>query len=161
MRTTFLKTLSLKSLIALCCIAAIGLLASCSKDKDKPETPDGKTAKFTVTIQGDINPDDVSMSFVFVGVTNNNDKTLWKLNGATQNNEQGVSLDENNFTGSTKTYVIESVRSLDVVKATIQCFNFGQPYKVSFKAEINGKVITDDKDVTVQEGKDYTHAFDY
>lgn len=150
-----------KQLLSLAFILSATLLFSCKKDSDSPENPSGsgKNVKFTITVNG-ITGEDYA-SFVLVGADYKNSKTVWKVNGVTKNNETAVSLGKDDFTGTTKTYVIESVIPLDVVTTSIQCINFGGAYTMSYKAEVNGKVVTDDQNVTVDVNKDYTHKYDY
>lgn len=152
-----MKNLKTPLMIALCA----SLFFSCSKKNETPQNSNGKNVKLTFTVTG-VNKAEVdAVSFIAVGVDNNNDKTVWKVNGVNKNNEQAISLDENSFTGNTKTYVLESITPLDVINVSIQCINFGTDFKVSYKAEINGKVENSDQDVTVAENKDYTHTFSY
>ncbi|MET4082331.1 hypothetical protein ABIB40_002289 [Pedobacter sp. UYP30] len=137
------------------------LFFSCKKKEEAPKTESGKNVKLTFTVTG-VNPAEVdAVSFTAVGLNNANAKTVWKVNGAVKNNEQAISLGENDFTGTTKTYVVESTTPLDVIDVSIQCINFGSNFKVSYKAEIDGKVVNSDQDVTVALNKDYTHQFTY
>ncbi|MCZ4243514.1 hypothetical protein [Pedobacter punctiformis] len=147
-------------LLSLSLILFVTLLFSCKKDSNDSPGTTGKNVKFTITVNGVSGADDYA-SFVIVGADLKNTKTLWKVNGVTKNNETSVSLGEDDFTGSTKTYVVESVTPLDVVGTSIQCLNFNGPYTISYKAEVNGKVITNDQNVTVDVNKDYTHRYDY
>ncbi|MEH3115085.1 hypothetical protein [Pedobacter terrae] len=136
------------------------LLFSCKKDSDATPSKSGKTAKFTITANG-VNATDDYVSFVIVGGDTKGTKTIWKVNGVTRNNEAAISLGKDDFTGSTKTYVIETVLPVDVISASAQCINFNASYQISYKAEIDGKVVTNDDGVIVDVNKDYTHQFDY
>lgn len=139
------------------------VLFSCKKNDDgSPANPDLKNMKFTVTVDGVEDQDYVS--FVFVGADANNANTVWKVNGVTKNNETAISLGENDFMGGTKTYVIESTTPLRLVATSQQCLNPGAnnpPFKISFKAEVNGKVVTNDENFVVTSTTDYTHKYDY
>lgn len=154
-----------KLLLVLLPILTLSLVFSCSNDDDDYDDTidqDRKNMKFTVTVDGVDEQDYVS--FVFVGADLNNSNTVWKVNGATQNNETAISLDKNDFIGSTKTYVIESTTPLRLVTTSSQCLNPGAnnpSFKVSFKAEVNGKVVTNDENFTVTSTSDYTHKYDY
>ncbi|QDW26855.1 hypothetical protein FFJ24_019310 [Pedobacter sp. KBS0701] len=141
-------------------VLVLALLFSCKKDSETTPAANGKTAKFTITANG-VNSSDDYVSFVIVGGDTKGTKTIWKVNGVTRNNEAAISLGKDDFTGSTKTYVIETVLPVDVITAGVQCINFNASYQISYKAEINGKVITNDDGVTVDVNKDYTHQFDY
>ncbi|MGN8059622.1 hypothetical protein ACTJKN_25310 [Pedobacter sp. 22163] len=136
------------------------LLFSCKKDSEGTPATSGKTAKFTITANG-VNSSDDYVSFVIVGGDTKGTKTIWKVNGVTRNNEAAISLGKDDFTGSTKTYVIETVLPVDVITTSVQCINFNASYQISYKAEIDGKVITNDDGVTIDVNKDYTHQFDY
>ncbi|MCC8407825.1 hypothetical protein LJ707_02720 [Mucilaginibacter sp. UR6-1] len=148
---------------ALSCIILFAGLSSCGKKDSDESTPASgdRTAKFTVTVTGA--PESAYVSFVMVGLTNNpSESTVWKVNGTVQNNESAVSLGENNFSGNTKTYVIESIKPLSNISVGIQCLSPGNAaYKVSYKAEIDGKVKEDIKDFTVTQNADFTHDYTY
>lgn len=150
-----------KNILAIVLVAVLSLSLSCKKKDEGPEPASGKNVKLTITINGAIDPDFIS--FVAVGGTYSNpqNSTVWKLNSATQNNQQGVALDRDDFTSGTTTHVIESVAPLDIVNVGIQCLAFNHTYTVSYKAEINGKVITNDENVTVAENKDYSKDYSY
>jgi hypothetical protein len=141
-------------------VLVLALLFSCKKDSETTPATSGKTAKFTITANG-VNSSDDYVSFVIVGGDTKGTKTIWKVNGVARNNEVAISLGKDDFTGSTKTYVIETVLPVDVITTSVQCINFNASYQISYKAEIDGKVITNDDGVTVDVNKDYTHQFDY
>lgn len=141
--------------------AAICLLLSCSKDSTKvPGAPTGKAAKFTITVNGALHSD--YLTFVFAGVSSTSNTTVWKVNGVTQNNQQGITLDQDDFTGNVTTYVVETVMPVEAIAASIQCLAYGdRNYTVSYKAEIDGVVKNNDENITVAEHQDYTHQFSY
>ena len=144
-------------------LIVLTLLFSCKKDDaGTPTDTDGKNFKFTITVNGVEDQDYVS--FVFVGATLDNAKTIWKVNGVTKSNETAISLGKNDFLGDTKTYIIESATPLRLVTTSQQCLNPGATnpsYKVSFKAEVNGEVVTNDQNFNVTSTTDYTHKYDY
>lgn len=153
-----------KLLLVLLPVLILSLVFSCSNDDDDYDDGDQnkKNMKFTVTVDGVEEQDYVS--FIFVGADQNNSNTVWKINGVTQNNETAISLGENDFLGGTKTYVIESTTPLRLATTSMQCLNPGADnpsFKVSFKAEVNGKVVTNDENFTVTSTSDYTHKYDY
>lgn len=152
-----------KVLFAILPLLTLTVLSSCKKDSnDTPGDSENKNFKFTVTVDGVEDQDYVS--FVFVGATLDNAKTIWKVNGVAKNNETGISLGKNDFLGATKTYVIESTIPLRLVTTSQQCLNPGAnnpPFKISFKAEVNGAVVTNDQNITVTSTADYTHKYDY
>lgn len=136
---------------------------SCSKKSNDPVTPvtKGKTAKFTITVKGA--PSSAYISFVMVGAAMDvSNSTVWKVNGVTQSNEQGVSLGLNQFSGNTQTYVVESVAPLQVISVGIQCLSPANvSYTISYKAEINGEVKSDNQNVAVTKTADFTHDYTY
>lgn len=144
-------------------VLMLTLLFSCKKDNDgSPSNSESKNFKFTVTAEGVGDQDYVS--FVFVGATLDNANTIWKVNGVTRNNETAISLGKNDFMGATKTYVIESTTPLRLVTTSQQCLNPGAnnpSFTVSFKAEVNGEVLTNDQNVVVTANSDYSHKYDY
>lgn len=135
-------------------------LSSCGKKDDDSAMPKGKTAKFTITVNGVLEED----SFLFVvsgGVAGSTQNAIWKINSATQANETTVSLDKNDFTGTTKTYIIESTVPLDVIVAGIQSITYNHTYTVSYKAEINGEVKNEVNNFTVSKNNDFTKDYTY
>jgi len=144
------------------CVVLLTAFSSCSKDDNNDPSPsDGRNAKFTVTVTDA--PASAYISFVIVGLTKDpKDATVWKVNGVVQNNQSAVSLGKNEFSGNTKTYVIESAKPLETISVGIQCLNVENvPYKVSYKAEVNGEVKTDQKDFTVTKNADFTKDYTY
>lgn len=151
-----------KNLATGICVVLLTAFSSCSKDDDDTPSPsDGRNAKFTVTVTDA--PASAYISFAIVGLTGDpKESTVWKVNGVVQNNQNAVSLGKNEFSGTTKTYVIESVKPLQTVTVGTQCLNVEDlPYKVSYKAEINGEVKTDQKDFTVTKNADFTKNYTY
>lgn len=157
------KSISKKLFAAIAFVVFVSGLTSCGKKDSDNTTPTSgnRTAKFTVTVTGA--PESAYVSFVMVGLTNNpSEATVWKVNGTVQNNQSTVSLGKNNFSGNTKTYVIESVKALSNISVGIQCLSPGnEPYKVSYKAEINGELKEDVKDFTVNKTADLTRDYTY
>lgn len=144
--------------LSLALILGASFVFGCKK-KDDMGMGEGKTAKFTITVNGIENQD--YASFVIVGGDYQQTKSLWKVNGVVQTNEEAISLDKDDFTGGTKTYVIESTKPVTLATVGIQCLNYGADYTVSYKAEIGGKVVKEDQNVVVGVNKDYTHNFNY
>jgi len=151
-----------KNLATGICVVLLTTFSSCSKDDDNiPSPSDGRNAKFTVTVTDA--PASAYISLVIVGLTKDpNEATVWKVNGVVQNNQNAVSLGKNEFSGTTKTYVIESVKPLQAITVGAQCINVEDlPYKISYKAEINGEVKTDQKDFTVAKNADFSKKYTY
>jgi len=144
------------------CVVLLLAFSSCSKGEgDDPSPSDGRNAKFTVTVSNA--PGSAYISFVMVGLTKDpKEATVWKVNGVVQNNQNTVSLGRNEFSGNTKTYVIESVKPLQTISVGAQCVNVEDlPYQISYKAEINGEVKTDEKGFTVTKNADFTKDYTY
>jgi len=141
-------------------LASVLFFTSCGKDKDTaPDINGVKSAKFTITVNGAAAEDYVS--FVFASTTVNGSSTIWKVNGQVRENEQAVSLDQGDFGTGSKTIVIEATQAVPAISVGIQCLNFNANYTVTYKAEINGKVVNDEQNVTVTAAADFTHDYDY
>lgn len=143
----------------------LGAFTSCSSDDNGGGSApggEGKQVKLTITVNGVV-PDDY-LSFVAVGsaLSNPSESTIWKVNGTTQSNESAVSFGKNDFTGSTKTYVVESVAPLRMAHVGMQFLATGtRSYTFSYKAEINGQVVKEENNVAVTATADYTHDYTY
>lgn len=127
-------------------LAIIGTtITACSKDGDDPG--DAKASmKFTITVNGADSNDQVD----FVVGAGNHDASqygnpVWKMNGAIQGNEDHIQLAVGNFTSNTKTYVFESVKQFNFSSLNVSVSNLdGAPVSISYKAEVNGKVETNE-----------------
>jgi len=155
---------SLKFFLFMGLISAPGLFVGCSKDKaDSPDSDDNKikTAKFTVTVSGA-----TSGSIISVGASGNNtagELGIWKVNGEDRGDEAIIALNADDFTGSTQTYVLEITKPVFRIgiNLTGDLIDDAAPYKISYKAEINNKVVKDDPNVTVDQTHDYLHTYMY
>lgn len=164
MKNTMTAKSGFKKMALILCTVAIGLFTSCSDDDggSTANPTNGKNVKLTITVNGAADSD--YLSFVAVGsaASNPSESTVWKVNGTTLTNESAVSLGENEFTGSTKTYVIESVTPLSVVSVGMQFLTSpDRSYTFSYKAEINGEVVKQENNVQVTSDNDYTHDYTY
>lgn len=149
-----------KTLIVLCCcIVAMSLMISCSKSSS-PTPSQGKTAKFSITVNGATQNDLVTV--VIVGGAVNQSKTIWKLNGTTQDNQESITLTQDQLAGSNKTYVIESTTSLQAISVGITCLGSStHNYTISYSAVINGQVKNNDQNIEVSNNNDYNKDFSY
>jgi len=164
MKNTITAKSGIKKMALMLCTIAVGLFASCSGDDGggTSNPANGKNVKLTITVNGAADSD--YLSFVAVGSAQSNpsENTVWKVNGTTLTNERAVSLGENEFTGSTKTYVIESVTPLSVASVGMQFLTSAErSYTFSYKAEINGEVVKEENNVQVTSDNDYTHDYTY
>mgnify|MGYP003576871103 FL=1 len=152
-----------KNFIGLCTLAVVTsiLFVNCSSSDDgaNPVIPgiEGKNMKFTITIDNVTMDDYIS----FVAVSSSfNTNTIWKVNGAERANETGISLDKQSFSGSTKTYVIESISPLPAASLSMQFIPFNnKSITYSYKAEINGTVVKDEQNITITNPSN--HSVDY
>ena len=138
----------------------------CGKDDDNtPENGNGgtgKNIKITVTVSSAVDQSDYISLVSSGGTLTPGDNTIWKTNGVTQNSQQAISLARNDFTGSTKTYVIESTKKLDACSIGVQFINFGQDLNFSMKIEVDGKVSVDESNKTLTgEGSDFTKQYQF
>lgn len=166
-----MKIISRQLLTLAALVLCTGILFSCSKKNNNPDTPsvpgiEGHTAKFTITVTGPItsNMNSIISAAVFgQDAKNLSNSTIWKVNGTTKNNEDLVQFFGNDFLGNTKTYVVESLTPVMALGASLSFDNFDNsaPYKISFKAEIDGKVVTNDKDITITGTSGYSHNYSY
>ena len=154
----------LKRAALVACTMIMGLFASCSDDDGGTASnpANGKNVKLTITIDGAVDSDYISFVAVGSAASSPSETTVWKVNGVTLTNEQGVSLGENDFTGPTKTYVIESVTGLSAVSVGMQFLTAPErSYTFSYKAEVNGQVVKEENGVQVTSNNDYTHDYSY
>lgn len=115
--------------------------------------------KFTITINGVI-PDDYISFVVAGGAVNTN--TIWKVNGTERPNENAISLNDESFSGSVKTYVIETTTPIQAASLSMQFIPFTyNSITYSYKAEINGNVVKDEQNVTVTNPNSYSVQYSY
>lgn len=137
-------------------------LASCKKKNDDNPSGSKISMKMTVTVTGADQNDQVD----FQVSAGNHDASqygapVWKMNGTSQGNQNSIIIDEGSFIGTTKTYVFETVKSFDFGELSINVVNLeGGPITASYKAEINGKVETNEN-VAVAVGQSYNKKFTY
>lgn len=138
MKTIF-KKIVIRSLTFLLAVGFLYLASSCRSDDKEDKQYDKNTYKITLTLNG-VDTDDY-VSFSLAGTNTNADSNVWKLNGQTQAGQIGISLGKDNFTGSTKTYVIESNFKITGIAAGGQIINVA-PGAITgtLKIEKNGTV---------------------
>ena len=104
---TMYKKIVMRSIMLLMALGLVFGISSCSRDDDpSPNNSSGNKYKITLTLNG-VDADD-HVVFSLAGTNTNADSNVWKINGQTQAGQIGIGLNEDNFSGSTKTYVIES-----------------------------------------------------
>lgn len=142
-------------------IAAAGIIFSaCSKDDDPADAK--ANMKFTITVNGADSNDQVD----FLVSAGNHDASqygspVWKKNGTTEGNANTSSLEVSDFTSSTKTYVFETVKPFNFSSLHVAISNLdGAPISVSYKAEVNGSVETDENK-TYAAGQTFIKDYSY
>ncbi|MCP1995587.1 hypothetical protein [Flavobacterium sp. HSC-61S13] len=152
-RATVLTSLLLVTLLSFSCK---------SDDGESGGNPNEKNIKLTITTNGVIEEDFAIFTATGSVAKNPLEGTIWKLNGTVKSNEPIISLEAKDFTGGVKTYVIESANPLAIAQVGIQ-FSASEKrsYTVSYKAEVNGKVVKEDNNITVNKDKEYSHIFSY
>lgn len=152
-----MKTNNLSRFIVLLLVFVPLLFSRCSDKGD--DLPKEKSYRFTITVNGAVASD--RAQFMIVGGSPGGETTMWKVNGVTRNNEQGVGFNTVDFAGSTKTYVIESVKPLTHAQVSVQFINFDAPFTYSYKAEVNNSAKHDQKDIVVAEGAPFSTTYTY
>lgn len=137
-------------------ICSVLLLFSCS------ESDNDTSSRFKITITlNEVNPTDDFVSVTVVGNNQSGNVTLplWRLNGSDQTNSLTVSLDKNDFSGNTKTYVIESIRPIQIFSAGFQIINYGDPLTGTLKIENNGTIMVNETINLVGDNTDFTENY--
>lgn len=150
-------------ILGLCLVTMISFISTGCSDKDDPK-PSKISMKFTLTVTG-ANLDD-QIDFAVGGGNHNASQygsAIWKVNGESQGNETSIILDEQKFSGSTKTYIVETINPLDFGSLSVDYSNTegGGPITISYKAEIDGKVETNVENLVVAVGQSQTKNFTY
>ncbi|MGN7823678.1 hypothetical protein ACTJJB_26390 [Chitinophaga sp. 22536] len=147
------------------CLAAVATFTftGCSKKDDPAPSANKITIKYTVAATGVSDMDDLSFS----AQAANHDASqygapVWKINGDGQGNQDHVVVDDKKFLGSTKTYVLETVKAFDFGSLRVVCTNMdGEPIVLTYKAEINGQVQTNETATIVAGAGSYIKDFTY
>ena len=147
-------------------IALIGALSvlifgttGCSKDDVGQEEPEkGGTYKITVKLDDvDTNQDFVSISVA--GGTIGGKTDVWKVNGEVRTGEGAISLNKNDFSGATKSYVIETTQPIQAFAAGVQIINYGQNLPISLKIEKNKETKVSEEKTLTGDGADFTKQY--
>ncbi|MGG5210165.1 hypothetical protein ACQWU4_14675 [Chryseobacterium sp. MIQD13] len=141
----------------------LGFVSSCSKDDDEPGGGDGPgnggaNYKITVTLNG-VNATDDYVSVVASGSDYQNSTSIWKINGTVQNGQTAVGLNDSNFEGATKTYIIETNSPIVALAASIQVINFHSAITGTYKVEKNGTAIVNETINLTTDGADFTKQY--
>ena len=141
----------------------LGFVSSCSKDDDDDAgtvVGGGANYKITVTLNG-VNSTDDYVSVVASGSDHQNSTSIWKINGTIQNGQTAVGLNDNSFTGSTKTYVIETNTPIAGLAASIQVINYNSSITGTYKIEKNGTAVVDEAINLTTNGADFTKQYSF
>ena len=149
------KSLLLGTLMIFSLISAF----SCSSDDNSSS---GSSYKITITLN-DVNATDDFISIVVVGSNQSgvNNYPMWKINGVNQENVQTISLGKSDFTGITKTYVMETVNPIEILTSGVQIINYGNPLIGNFKIEKNGTILINQDINLVGDNSDFTQDYSY
>ncbi len=134
------KKIALNGLLMVFAISLVFGFSSCSNNDDD-EAMDTANYKITLTLNG-VNDNFDYVIFSLAGTNNTSETSVWKINGETQAGQIGIGFDRSAFTGSTKTYVIESNFPLVAISAGISLINY-LPGTItgSLKIEKNGNEV--------------------
>lgn len=155
---TMYKKIVLRSMMLLMALGLVFGISSCSRDDDGGGK-DGNMYKITITLNGVDANDFVSLAAAASDAAAST--SVWKINGVTQNGQVGVSLNETNFTGSTKTYVLETNFKVIALAAGGQLINYGGAITGSYKIEKNGKEEVNETINLATDGANWSKQFNF
>lgn len=137
------------------------LVSSCSNSDDNNDTG-AANYKITVTLSN-VNETDDFVSVVAVGskLSGGNTYPMWKVNEEEEPATQSVSLGDTDFTGSTTTYVIQSIYPLDLVELGTQIINYGQDLTGKIKVEKDGNIVLNQSINLIGNNKDFTKDYSF
>ena len=133
---------------------------SSSSTEEDPQPANGNNFKITVTLNN-VSATNDYVSVVTVGGTSSGVYTNWKVNGKVRTGENSISLGKTDFTGSTKTYVIETSEPIKSLTAGTQIINYGDDMPMSYKIEKNGKVVIDENLTLKGDNSDFTKNYSF
>lgn len=120
-----------------------------------------KSFKYTLTVDGPVEASDYISFVISGGAAGMDNNTLWKVNGETMANEEVLGFDDNDFTGSTKTYIIESVTPIAACAFGVQLINFNAPLKYAYKVEVNGETKVNETGTLVGDSENLTKNYSF
>lgn len=157
---TMYKKIVMRSMMLLMALGLVFGMSSCSRDNDGDGSgKDGNMYKITITLNGVDANDFVSLAAAASDASAST--SVWKINGVTQNGQVGVGLNETNFTGSTKTYVLETNFKVIALAAGGQLINYGGAITGSYKIEKNGKVEVNETINLASDGANWSKQFNF
>ena len=158
MKTNIFKTVQQFLLILFLGVFTLSLLSCSSDDGGGTNDPEGDNFKITVTLNGVSADDYVSISAAGTDAAQNT--SIWKVNGEVQNGQIAVGLNEDDFSGETTTYVLETTREIIALAAGIQIITTDNQITGSFKIEKGGTVEVNET-INVSNGNDFTRHYNF
>jgi len=155
------KLKNTRSIIVLSVLSAL-FLTSCksSNDDEDMQSENGNNYKITVTLTN-VNASD---DYVFVGAVGTGAGSkldVWKVNNVVKVGESSVSLGDTDFTGSTKTYVIETTEKISNFSNNVQIINYGQDMTISYKIEKDNAVKINENMTLTGAGANFTKDYSF
>ncbi|KFC19513.1 hypothetical protein [Chryseobacterium sp. FH1] len=160
MRKTSIK-IALYGLLSVMTFGTV--ITSCSNDDDdimEETVGQGSHYKITVTLDN-VNPDDDYVSVVVAGGTGSGKTDVWKVNGVVKTGESAIGLGDNDFAGSTKTYVIETTEPIAAFSGGVQIINYGAPLPVKYKIEKGNETVVNENVTLTGDGADLTKQYSF
>ena len=136
------------------------LVISCGDDDDDNK---GNNYKITVTLNN-VNEADDFVSVVAVGtnISGNNNSPMWRLNDQDRPAAvQSVSLGDNDFTGGTVMYFIETINPIDYLTIGVQIINYGEDLTGTFTVEENGTIQINETINLMGDNTDFTENYSF
>jgi len=139
------------------------VLTSCSKDDDDvPEEVTGQGSHYKVTVTLDnVNPDDDYVSVTLAGGSGCTKTDVWKVNGVVKTGESAIGLNDNDFAGATKTYIIETTEPIRAFANGVQIINYGAPMTVKYKIEKGSETKINESLTLTGDGADFTKQYSF
>ena len=139
------------------------VLTSCSKDDDDvPEEVTGQGSHYKVTVTLDnVNPDDDYVSVTLAGGSGGTKTDVWKVNGVVKTGESAIGLNDNDFAGATKTYIIETTEPIRAFANGVQIINYGAPMTVKYKIEKGSETKINESLTLTGDGADFTKQYSF
>ena len=145
------------AVVALCNSA----ITSCSSDSNDDDIKDSENNRYRVTVTiGHVDPRDY-VSVSTVGGLNSNKTDVWKVNGTVRPGETTIGLGKQDFSGTTKTYVIETVDPIRLLAAGVEIMNYDNDMPINYKIEKNSKVVIDENLTLKGDNSSFTKNYSF
>lgn len=139
------------------------VLTSCSKDNDDiADEVIGKGSHYKITVTVDnVETDRDYISIVVSGGSGGSQTNVWKVNGVVRTGETALGLNDTDFAGATKTYVIETTDPIRAFAGGVTAINYGAPLSLKYKIEKDGKVEIDEDRTLTGDGANFTRDYTF